>query len=248
MHRSGTSLVAAALTEAGWSPGPHLLGPNFDNPRGFYESMEIVELHRSILRSRGYRWFNWMFAPPSARSLRPAEIAAATSIVKRRSHESSFWGWKDPRTLLFLRPLWMQVLVEPPHLLAVVRRPCCVTSSLLHRGDDIGVSDPGEHRQRLIDLWTYHTNLLLDASEDLVTSLVVVPDDMDSCLTVGHVDIEFKTGFEPLLLSHGCSSSHVPLGADALRAWSSLMRRFGRTEGAICARNASLSVEEPTRD
>ncbi len=239
MHRSGTSLVAGALTRAGWSPGSRLLPPNFDNPRGFFETLDVVELHQAILRRRNRRWFDWVDASVEDHVMHTDEVDRARELVRlRQLSEAGEWGWKDPRTLLFLRLLWLRVLDEPAELVAAVRRPCCVVSSLLHRGDNIGVSDPARVPRRLVELWTFHNNLLLDVSRDLKTTLVVVPDDKDLEISVRTLTVDFTATFESQLLSHRCSAVHTSLEADAAASWTSLMTRFNRDEAPTCGRNS----------
>lgn len=44
MHRSGTSSVAGALAMLGAQPPKTLLAPSDDNPKGFWESWEIIQV------------------------------------------------------------------------------------------------------------------------------------------------------------------------------------------------------------
>ncbi|MFN3878631.1 MAG: hypothetical protein ACK4MH_09665 [Brevundimonas sp.] len=59
MHRSGTSSVAGALAMLGAEPPKTLLAPSDDNPRGFWESWEIIQLNDRILQAGESWWNDW---------------------------------------------------------------------------------------------------------------------------------------------------------------------------------------------
>ena len=59
MHRSGTSSAAGALVHLGAAAPQHLLAPNADNERGFWESPVIVDLNNAILAAAGSNWKDW---------------------------------------------------------------------------------------------------------------------------------------------------------------------------------------------
>ena len=56
MHRSGTSLLAKALEIFGYNFPENLMQPNKDNPSGFWEDIDIVELNESLLSSNQVSW------------------------------------------------------------------------------------------------------------------------------------------------------------------------------------------------
>ena len=56
MHRSGTSLLAKALEIFGYKFPENLMQPNKDNPSGFWEDIDIVELNESLLSSNQVSW------------------------------------------------------------------------------------------------------------------------------------------------------------------------------------------------
>jgi hypothetical protein len=59
MHRSGTSSAAGALVRLGAAAPLHLIAPNADNERGFWESRVIVEVNDAILAAGGSDWKDW---------------------------------------------------------------------------------------------------------------------------------------------------------------------------------------------
>src|SRR5262245_38775205 len=58
MHRSGTSFVAGALGLIGVSLGraDRMLRPGPDNPKGYFEVQEIVQLDDEVLSHLGGAW------------------------------------------------------------------------------------------------------------------------------------------------------------------------------------------------
>ena len=60
MHRSGTSLISGALVAAGLDAGDSadLLPPQFDNPRGYWERLDVVAENDAMLALEGGSWFD----------------------------------------------------------------------------------------------------------------------------------------------------------------------------------------------
>jgi hypothetical protein len=103
MHRSGTSLVASLLESAGLDIGKRLLDPNYGNPCGYFENIDFLKLHEEILYSLGINEIGWTLesniSPPHY------YIDLAYKLVEKNKSVITSWGWKDPRTTLFL-PFW----------------------------------------------------------------------------------------------------------------------------------------------
>ena len=133
MHRSGTSMVARLLQQAGLNLGDEtdLMPPAEENPEGFYEHLEFVRLNDEVLNVAGAGWdcppvtgFDWddeALDPFRERALRLA------APLKERLP----WGWKDPRNSLTL-PFWRSVF-GPLQTVVVVRNPLEVVTSLHRR-------------------------------------------------------------------------------------------------------------------
>jgi hypothetical protein len=130
MHRSGTSLVSSLLQHAGVHVGERLIAANAANPCGYFEDVDFYEFHEELLHSRGQTYLylasDFSFEPTLIESARAAEL------VKDRAGRS-VWGWKDPRTSLFL-PFWDQHLSDA-RFVFVYRHPLAVLLSLLRRGE-----------------------------------------------------------------------------------------------------------------
>lgn len=150
MHRSGTSLVASVLEQAGLHIGADAereVKPLIGQPRGHFEDHDFFELHEAILAalerscfSAGEAALGRLEAPGALAALDPSFEARARALVAARSG-LPFWGWKDPRTALFLG-LWDRLLPDARYLF-LYRHPVDVALSLWRRNLDLEVKqDP----------------------------------------------------------------------------------------------------------
>ncbi|MBN7795175.1 glycosyltransferase [Parahaliea mediterranea] len=155
MHRSGTSMVAGALCRAGvyaGTPG-ELLEDQEDNPQGFWERRDVVELDDAILESLDSTWFR----PPTGDRLDPQACLQRIESVLGRLPGDSSWLLKDPRMVLTWRA-WDAALAargDNPLLLYVYRDPRAVAVSLARRNHfplQLGLA-----------LWEHYNRLALEA-------------------------------------------------------------------------------------
>ena len=130
MHRSGTSLVSSLIQRAGIHIGEKLITANSANPRGYFEDIDFYEFHEHALHERGQTYLHvgtdFTFEPTALET-----ESAVRLIADRAGHP--VWGWKDPRTSLFL-PFWDELLPDAQFLF-VIRHPIEVLLSLLRRGE-----------------------------------------------------------------------------------------------------------------
>lgn len=131
MHRSGTSLTAALLHAAHVDLGEHLVGPDVGNPKGHFENQAFVAFHQQILRSQGLDILGYTEA--ASIPLSQADWQAAKELLAKQPRDR-VWGWKDPRTTLFL-DLWATLLPDAKFIF-VYRPPWEVVDSLYRRGTD----------------------------------------------------------------------------------------------------------------
>lgn len=113
MHRSGTSALASALVAAGVGFGPPAgaMAPRLDNPSGFVERSEFVDLDEELLRTLGWTW-----DAPSAAALaeppdRPGLAARGRALIQETLDDCAPWLIKDPRMSLLL-PWWRRILLD----------------------------------------------------------------------------------------------------------------------------------------
>lgn len=136
MHRSGTSLLASVVLRAGVDLGSAFLPPGRGNRRGHFEDLDFYRFHEGCLERREIG----LFSVPEgwAPELAPEEEEEALALIGRRA-DKPIWGFKDPRTTLFLE-VWDRLLPDPLYLL-LYRHPVEVALSLLRRGIDQEVQD-----------------------------------------------------------------------------------------------------------
>jgi hypothetical protein len=156
MHRSGTSLAAALLQSSGLDVGERLMEGNWSNPRGHFEDMDFVELQRAALVRLGHHQDGWVRTklPEAEDDL----VSAARDLLARKGTHGKPWGWKDPRTILFLR-LWLDLLPDAK-LALIYRAPWEVIDSLYRRGDEVFSEDP----LLAVDMWREYNRALLDVA------------------------------------------------------------------------------------
>jgi glycosyltransferase involved in cell wall biosynthesis len=160
MHRSGTSLVAAFLSSSGVRMGETLLEADRDNPRGYFEDVEFLEFQRSLLQERapsnevGHPDWGWTESETfDTTGLQEHEERAAALVARH----SGLWGWKDPRTTLFLE-FWDEILKQNATYLLVYRFPWEVAESMLRLAAPVFV----EHPEYAWKIWAFYNNRLLE--------------------------------------------------------------------------------------
>ena len=153
MHRSRSSLVASLLQSAGLHIGRKvMLYPDEGNPKGYFESFDFWHFHRSVLQSQGIDENGWTLQEKIEVDDRFVE--EAKKIVSQNSL-SVTWGWKEPRTTLFLE-FWAELLPEAKFLL-IYRSPWEVIDSLYRRHDPLFQSQP----ELAVKIWLHYNKKIL---------------------------------------------------------------------------------------
>ena len=114
MHRSGTSAVGAALSVCGVDFGEHLMKATPGvNEKGFWEHIDIAEIHDQLLLELGSSWDDVRPLPPTWEKTSEAQRAMQSlrAVIDRDFSNIQLWGIKDPR-LCRLLPLWHILLSE----------------------------------------------------------------------------------------------------------------------------------------
>lgn len=137
MHRSGTSALGGVVNALGATAPKTLHRAQPHNPRGFYESVPLLEANDALLASAGSRWDDWRALNPQwARS--PAAKSHRQTIKETLQDEfgdAPFFFIKDPRICRFV-PFYLSVLREMgvgAVALLPVRNPLEVAHSLRRR-------------------------------------------------------------------------------------------------------------------
>lgn len=163
MHRSGTSLVASALAAAGIDMGGRLLAGDEQNPPGYFEDLDVLELDRRLLGAAsppgdpGHADWGWT---ESERLDLPAVAKAhrgeARALIAERAAGGRPWGFKDPRAALLL-DFWLSVAPDARFVLPY-RLPWQVADSLQRLGADVFLRHP-DYGYRI---WTFYNRHLLE--------------------------------------------------------------------------------------
>ncbi|MBL1208675.1 sulfotransferase [Geminocystis sp. GBBB08] len=154
MHRSGTSLLSSLLQSAGVNIGKKLIPANEGNPKGYFENADFVNFHESILFSLGINSIGWTtqekIVPPLT------YVEEARRLIEENQDFENPWGWKEPRTSLFL-DFWSDLLPSA-YFIFVYRSPWEVIDSLYRRGDDIFHHNP----ELALQVWSTYNRLILN--------------------------------------------------------------------------------------
>lgn len=155
MHRSGTSLTAALLQSAGLHIGTNLMAAGTGNIKGHFENLDFFRFHEKVLQSQAIDQAGWTLQPQI-----PVEVdfvKLAKQLILENA-VSPYWGWKDPRTTLFLK-FWADLLPEANFLL-VYRAPWEVVDSLYRRSsraEQIFFQQP----DLAIKIWAHYNQRIL---------------------------------------------------------------------------------------
>lgn len=134
MHRSGTSALAGALHQLGAALPKHLIHPNDNNPRGYFESEVLYPLHDQLFSDAGCAW-NQLKGPTSdwfASEAADQWVNRLVDVAKQEFPDAALLVFKDPRICRLL-PIWKRVFEKleiEAHYLLPVRNPFDVARSL----------------------------------------------------------------------------------------------------------------------
>ena len=160
MHRAGTSAVTRLINMMGAYLGPEdqLLPATPDNPKGYWEHVEVQQLNEFILKKLDA---NWRLVSKvdlnkiDQNILYDFNKKASKIILEMDNHTP--WVIKDPR-LCLLFPLWLPLL-KAPICIHVSRHPIAVAQSLEKR-DGIPLHFG-------ITLWEHYNTCAIMASNGL---------------------------------------------------------------------------------
>ncbi len=129
MHRSGTSLITQWLQRCGLHVGDDLLGADTGNDNGHFEDLDFLNSHKAILKSQRLSDNGFTTAP--LKPLSYSDIDRLKDIITYKNGFNAQWGWKDPRTCLFLDTY--HALLPDAFYFVVLRDYQSVISSLVQR-------------------------------------------------------------------------------------------------------------------
>ena len=157
MHRSGTSLITKAVQVLGASLGENLLPPGPDNPTGFWEDADVMQLNDELLDTLDLRWDIPSVLPLvdfSSEPLKPFR-SRIRALLRAKMANSRLFAIKDPRFCLLL-PIWLKVASDIKikiSFIVMARNPLDVAQSLQRRNNF------AIHKSLII--WRNHNFLIL---------------------------------------------------------------------------------------
>ena len=127
MHRSGTSLVAGWLHACGMDLGEDFYEPTYGNPLGHFEDLDFVGFHKRALERQG---LDFVLTPDQVITTTIEDTKDAYALLREKPGRQQ-WGWKDPRSALFL-DFWRARLANV-RVLGLYRPFSTVVDSLMRR-------------------------------------------------------------------------------------------------------------------
>ena len=100
MHRSGTSLISNWLHHCGLNLGEQLLGADIGNSEGHFEDIDFFHFHEDTLLANELPQSG--LTAKRVPALNKYQHEKLKSLVGLKNKLNTQWGWKDPRTCLFL--------------------------------------------------------------------------------------------------------------------------------------------------
>lgn len=162
MHRSGTSLIAHWLQTCGLYIGDDLLPAYPSNPQGHFEDVHFMRFQRRILKDNG---LGYLVGPHDRILLHEHDYAAAQKLIAERENFRQ-WGWKDPRTCLFL-DFWKK-LIPGLKVVVVFRHYGQVVHSLVKRDPPLTAC---KNLRRYVLAWQRY-------NQDVLRFAAKYPDDL----------------------------------------------------------------------
>jgi len=120
-HRCGTSAVAGVLKHLGVFMGHRLVGKSESNPRGHFEDVAFLELHKKIIG--GWKRPCVDFEPIRVRY---------TKLIRSRERVFPLWGFKDPR-FCFVFPYFQRITNSKILVISINRNLDAAVASMVAR-------------------------------------------------------------------------------------------------------------------
>ena len=157
MHRSGTSAITRGLQALGVNLGQRLLPSQPENPKGFWEDIDINALNIELQAALGQYWhsFGNMGQGLVDRSRWEPFVDRAKKLLHEKMAETDIFGVKDPRMCRLL-PFWQSIFQElelEDSYVLVRRHPLSVAKSLKQRD--------GFEPEKCLYLWLEHMVMAL---------------------------------------------------------------------------------------
>jgi hypothetical protein len=187
MGRSGTSLVSSVLQKSGLFIGDSLLGATPHNINGHFENVDFYNFHKKALAFLSLNTDGWVLQ--TIEELNNEFEIEAREIIKQNSREQ--WGWKDPRTTLFL-PFWEKLIPEAKYIF-LYRNPWDVADSLFRRAKDPFMD---EDPVLALKFWDFYNKQIINMyKKHEAESILINIDDILNDIPSFIIRINRKLGF-----------------------------------------------------
>ena len=176
-HRSGTSMLAQELNNAGLFIGERLMPPGISNADGHYEDMDFFTFHEKILR---LNHTNWQYASDVSLEIPQKCEVDMHRIINTRNAQYDQWGFKDPCSALFLDQWYTHL--DSPYTVIIYRHFEECVNSLMHRAAGSLIYDQSSD----ISFWVDPTlayRMWLSYNKRIITHVKKYPK---TCLVVSH--------------------------------------------------------------
>lgn len=180
MHRSGTSLIASWLESCGLPTHDGcFVKPDLGNPKGYFEDSDFEKIQIETIQAQIPDSFGWRVFSDKSLQFRGIHAEEAKDLIKRRNKKYAQWGWKDPRTLLFLHQ-WKELI--PRLKVLLIWRSCGeVVESLLRRSKSAKQNDKSLTPlfsikvEEAVKLWVSYNRILCQYKEQFDGDTILVP-------------------------------------------------------------------------
>ena len=137
MHRSGTSVLSRCMRIFGAELGDKIIDPGPDNPKGYWEDEDILNLNIEMLSFLGTTWDSIKLIDKNdIITLRENNFTEkAKEIIQNKTKEYDFFALKDPR-MAKLMPIWKEAFTaysDRVMYIIAIRNPVSVIKSLKNR-------------------------------------------------------------------------------------------------------------------
>jgi len=135
MHRTGTSLLSSIIHEMGYYGGNNMMSPTVDNPKGYFENKNLVNLNERILKSLSYIWDSpFVIEINIIKHIEYKYFLEAKDLVNDMFKSKNKIFLKDPRISLLLE-FWCEIieLKATLKIISTLRHPNITANSELNR-------------------------------------------------------------------------------------------------------------------
>lgn len=161
MHRSGTSLLAAAMRVFGAELTSKTVAADRYNPKGYFENNDLLNLNDSMLAELGQKWHSVAAIGPEQYAVleRAGYVDQAVAFLKREAAMAPLVMLKDPR-MCRVGAVWRQAFARlgiSPYSVVSWRDPLAVANSLRIRSQHVKYPSPATDTRHGLLLWLAYT-------------------------------------------------------------------------------------------